>query len=199
MMKAIYRYALPPALFLVFLASSCKSGKQKDAGNFISVVSLIRADIADVDTSLYPILKVVTVDSLPPDTSYIKREQFRAQAADFLDLPDLSDSRVAERYRQEPARYDEQLGKVIITYLPLKPEKEETRKQELLVKPDAANGDKVTSIYVEREIANRDSLYKRRLLWQVNRSFQVITTRQYPGKPETVTVTKVSWNEPKEE
>ncbi|MBK6828489.1 MAG: hypothetical protein IPG86_17270 [Chitinophagaceae bacterium] len=46
-----------------------------------------------------------------------------------------------------------------------------------------------------REISNRDSFLQKKMLWQTNRSFQIVTTSQKPGKPEVTTVTKVAWNE----
>lgn len=175
---------------------ACKSTAKEPAPSYISIRSLILNDVADVDTSLYPIVKLTRTDSLPADTQFVHRDQFRQAAADFLDIPDLSDPAVARRFTPDSARYDEQLGKVILTYRATQPEKEETRLQEILIQPDPANGDKVTSIYIEREISNRDSLWKRKLLWKVNKSFQVVSVKQYPGKPEITTITRVRWNEP---
>jgi hypothetical protein len=190
---------LPIALFslaALLLWSACKSKPTEPGSSYISVRSLILNDVADVDTSLYPIVRITQTDSLPADTQFVHRESFRQIASDFLDIPDLSDPGVANRYHQDSARYDEQLGKVILTYRAAQPEKEETRLQEILIQPDPANGDKVTSIYIEREISNRDSLWKRKLLWKVNKSFQVVSVKQFPGQPEVTTITRVRWNEP---
>lgn len=140
-------------------------------------------------------MKVVYYDSLHSDTTYIPREEFEVAAADFLAIPDLSDQKVAKRYKEEPARYDELLNRVIITYTPLNPEREEIKSQELLVTPNVATGDKVNNIIILREISDRDSFLQKKMLWQMDRSFQVITTRQEPGKPEIIITTKVSWNE----
>lgn len=166
-----------------------------DNKKFISVLSLIKKQVAHVDTSLYSIMKVVYYDSLHSDTTYIPREEFEVAAADFLAIPDLSDQKVAKRYKEEPARYDELLNRVIITYTPLNPEREEIKSQELLVTPNVATGDKVNNIIILREISDRDSFLQKKMLWQMDRSFQVITTRQEPGKPEIIITTKVSWNE----
>lgn len=188
------------SLFVILLAvAACKTTKKETGKNYISVVSLIKAQVQHVDTSLYPIIKITTIDSLPADTTYIPREAFAAAAKDFLEIPDLSDPSVAGKYIEEQARYDEALNRVIITYTPKEPEKEETKKQELLITPNQSAGDKVTNVIVVREISNRDSFLQKKMLWQMDKSFQVVTTRQKPGSPEKVTVMKVSWNEPKEE
>jgi hypothetical protein len=177
------------------LFPACRQKKKVDNKKFISVLSLIKKQVAHVDTSLYSIMKVVYYDSLHIDTTYIPREEFEVAAADFLAIPDLSDKKVAKRYKEEPARYDELLNRVIITYTPLNPEREEIKSQELLVTPNSATGDKVNNIIILREISNRDSFLQKKMLWQMDRSFQVITTRQEPGKAEIIFTTKVSWNE----
>ena len=106
---------------------------------------------------------------------------------------------MGKRYKEEQARYDELLNRVVITYTPLNPDKEEVKKQELLIIPNEAAGDKVSNVIILREISNKDSLLQKKMLWQMDKSFQVVTTRQKPGQAEEVTILKVSWNEPKEE
>lgn len=195
-MKNQYRRLSAFFFFLVLL--SCKQ-KTETGPKFISVLSLIRAEVADVDTSLYPILKTVTYDSTRTDTFFIPRENFAAEASDFLSIPDLGDKKVAARYREEATRYDELLGRVIFKYVPIKPENEEIKSQELLATPIPGQDAKINNIIIIREISNRDSFLQKKLFWQINKSFQVITTSQKPGKPEMTTVTKVSWNEPKDQ
>ena len=173
---------------------SCKQ-TPKTGPTFISVRSLIQADVKDVDTSLYPIVKTVTYDSTRTDTFYIPREKFAEEASDFLSIPDLGDKKIATRYREEPTRYDELLGRVIFKYVPLRPEKEEIKSQELLATPVPGQDAKINNIIILREINNRDSFVQKKLMWQINKNFQVVTTKQWPGKPETTTITRVSWNE----
>lgn len=177
---------------------SCKQ-TTKTGPKFISVLSLIKADVADVDTSLYPIVKTITYDSTRTDTFYIPRDQFANEAADFLSIPDLGDKKVASRYREEPTRYDELLRRVIFRYVPHRPENEEIKSQELLATPVPGQDAKINNIIIIREISNRDSFLQKKMMWQVNKSFQVVTTSQKPGKPEATTVTRVTWNEPAEQ
>ena len=89
----------------------------------------------------------------------------------------------------------ELLNRVIISYLPLNPEKEEIQKQELFVTPNIATGDKVNTILISRVINNREGYLQKEMLWQMDKSFQVVTTTQKPGEPEVITTTKVTWNE----
>ena len=183
-------------LFLLFtgVIAACKSKKKEPEKKFVSVLSLIESQVAHVDTSLYSIIKVEQTDSLPEDTTYIPREEFRAAAKDFLSIPDLSDKKVARRYKEETL-FDETINRVVITYTPENPAKEEIQKQELLVTPNTATGDKINNIIINRVISTRDSFMKQNMLWLMDKSFQVATTIQKPGKPEKTTTMKVTWNE----
>lgn len=189
------KYFLAPALSLLLLGLACKSRDKGPDKNYISIRSLIRQNVAHVDTSLYSIVKVEYTDSLHRDTTYIPREQFGEAAKMFLDIPDLSDKKVAARYKEEPAVQDELLNRVIITYVPVDPEKEEYKKQELLATPVPGGEATINNIFVIREISTRDSFFQQKMLWQMNKSFQVVTITQKPGQPEQQRTTKVSWNE----
>ena len=188
-------YLLSLFLSVIIITSSCKHKKEEESKNFISVLSLIKKQVAHVDSSLYSIVKVVYTDSLNIDTSYIPREQFAEVAKEFLDIPDLSDKKVAKRYKEEPAVHDEMMNRVIITYTPINPDKEEIKRQELLATPIPGEDARVNNIIIIREISNRDSFLQKKMLWQLDKSFQVVTTSQKPGKPEISTTTKVIWNE----
>lgn len=179
----------------ILLLHSCGPKEKEIDKNFISVLSLIRKQVAHVDTSLYSIIKVVSTDSLHHDTTYIPREEFRNIAKDFLEIPDLSDPKVAKRYKEEPPFFDELLNRVIFIYLPLNPEKEEIKRQELLATPVPGADANVTNIIITREISNRDSFLQKKMLWQMDKSFQVVTRSQKPGKPEITATTRVTWNE----
>ncbi len=184
-------------LAIAITVASCKDKEKDDkAGqkHFISVLSLIEKQVQHVDTSLYAITKVVSTDSLHSDTTYVHREDFRAVAKEFLDIPDLSLKKVAKLYTEE-SRYDEMLNRVIITYTPVDEKKVEIKKQELQVTPNVATGDKVNNIMITRVISNRDGFLKKDMLWQMDKSFQIVTTTQQPGQPEIITTTKVTWNE----
>jgi hypothetical protein len=187
------KYLVLLLLFIMTLPA-CKSKNKEPEKKFVSVLSLIENQVAHVDTSLYPIIKIVQNDTLPGDTTYIPREEFRAAAKDFLSIPDLSDKKVAKRYKEE-TMFDEMMNRVVITYTPENPDKEEIQKQELVVTPNDITGDKVSNIIINRVISNRDSFMKQNMLWQMDKSFQVATTLQKPGKPEKTTTLKVTWNE----
>ncbi len=179
--------------FLLLSLISCKQKEKNNKEKFFPVLSFIQSQVAEIDTSLHPIRKLVAVDSIQTDTIYIHRERFRETAKDFLSIPDLSSSKYYDRYTEEK-QFDETMNRVILTYIPLKPEKEEIQRQEVLIKPDPA-GDKITNIIINQIINTKDSLVQKKLFWKVDDSFQVITIKKLNGQPETTTTAKVIWGE----
>ena len=186
--------------FIVFLMLFGCKGKNKKSGEtepVFPVRTFIQSQVAHVDTSLYSIMKINYRDSLHADTVYLRREEFGLAAKDFLELPDISQKKYRDRFKEEKL-YDETMNRVILRYSPADPEKEEVQKEEILIAPDPW-GDKVTSIFIDRVINNGDSSIQKLLFWQIDKSFTVTTILQKKGQPETTTVMKVSWNEESEE
>lgn len=190
------KIGLPLLSLLILLSCSCKNSKKDkrdDETQIFPVLSFIKSQVAHVDTSLYTIRKVVYVDSTRSDTSFFNRDQFRELASEFLHLPDLADPKYKGRFTEKRS-FDETLNRALFIVEPLNADKEEIQRQEVLIRPDPPN-DQVTSIIIDYFVNNRDSSVQKRMLWQVDRSFQVSTTRQLPGKPETTSTYKVIWND----
>ncbi len=99
-------------LTLLLSAFSCKQRENSNKEKFFPVLSFIRSQVADVDTSLHSIRKVIIIDSLTADTTYIPREQFREEAKDFLTVPDLATSNYEDRYTEEKL-FDETMNRVL--------------------------------------------------------------------------------------
>src|SRR6185295_8561271 len=116
---------------IFFLSQSCRQKTGNKEEDFIPLLPFILNDISDVDTGLYPIIKIVTVDSINTDTFFVKREEFRGLAEEFLHIPDLSKKKYKELFTEEKI-FDQALNTIIITYRPKNPEKEEIQREELL-------------------------------------------------------------------
>lgn len=183
-------------LLLLLLVNACAEKKKTEPKNYVAVVSLIEKQVAHVDSALYNIVRYDIRDSLHTDTSYIPREKFREQAAEFLSLPDLTNPEIAARFKEENL-YDTMLRRVVLTYTPLNPRKEEIKKIELLLSTaqDEAGNNKVTNLIVDRIVTNRDGFLQQKMMWRFDKSFLVVTTTQAPGKPEISSTKKVTWNE----
>ncbi len=179
--------------FVIVLISSCKQKETTPKEDFFPVLSFLKSQVAKVDTSLNSIRKYVIVDSLTTDTLYIPREQFRDIARDFLLIPDLSESKYKNRYVEEKI-FDEMLNSVLLTYTPIKPEKEQIQRQEVMIRPGPSE-DKITNIIINLSVDTKDSSVQKRMLWKVDQGFQVTTTRQLAGQQETTRTEKVIWGE----
>lgn len=179
--------------FVILSITSCGGKDKEHKEPFFPVLSYLKSQVADIDTSLYSIRKLILVDSVRTDTVYIHRENFKEEAKDFLSVPDISSSTYRNRYVEEKL-IDETLDRVLLTYTPLNPDKEEVQRQEVLIKRDPS-GDKVTNIIINTTTNTRDSSVEKKLLWKVGESFQTIITKQLAGQPETTSTVKVIWNE----
>ena len=179
--------------FVILSINSCVGKENQDKEPFFPVLSYLKSQVADIDTSLYSIRKLIFVDSVRTDTVYIHRENFKEEAKDFLSVPDISSASYRNRYVEEKL-IDETLDRVLLTYTPLNPDKEEVQRQEVLIKRDPS-GDKVTNIIINTTTNTRDSSVEKKLLWKVGESFQTIITKQLAGQPEITSTVKVIWNE----
>jgi hypothetical protein len=169
---------------------SCK-GKQKN--DFLPVSSFIQSQVKHVDTALYSIIKAEkTGTDSTWDTSYVKREDFRKLASDFLDIPDLTNYSLGKKYKEEKI-YDDQMNRVIIAYTPVKDNLEIIR-EELVVGPGDTAFDKIRSIIIEKIEDYKDSSIHQHLLWQTDEKFQVVTIIEKNGQPVSTKTMEVTWN-----
>ena len=196
-MKKKQLLLLACAFFIIGCSHKKPKGETKDPG--FPILPFIKTEVAHVDTSLFAILQLNYIDSNRIDTIYHSREEFRKLATDFLSLPDLTDKSYTGRYKEEVI-YDDMLGRAIIVSLPVDPAREIIQRQELVVTPDPSGGEsKINNIIIDYLLTSKDSSVEKKMLWLADKSFQVTTIKQLPGKPETITTTKIIWNEPQDQ
>ena len=176
----------------ILFYTGCKTKKEDKKEGFFPALSFIKSQVAHVDTSLYQIIKQIAVDSTW-DSTFIKREEFRLYAKDFLDLPDLTDKKYTGKY-DESKFFDASLNRAIISLIP-KDKNEEIQRQEITIAPGQSEGgeDKVKNIIIDQLTDTKDSTVIKRLLWIVDESFQVTTIIQKPGMPDSSQTMRISW------
>lgn len=180
-------------IICILLLLSCKdtkTAKEKENATFFPVLSFIKSQVAHVDTSVFRIIKLVQKDSTY-DTTYLKREEFREAAKDFLVIPDIASDELKDDYT-ETRLFVPDLKQVALSYMPKEPDKEISR-QEVMIKPDA-NGDKVQSIFINRIIEGKEGSVQKILFWEVDKQFKIVTLTQSPDKTENKETVKVIWN-----
>jgi hypothetical protein len=182
-----------PIIICAILLLCCKSKKKNTDENdsFFPVVSFIKSQVAHVDTSIYRITKIVQRDNTT-DTSYLKREEFKEAAKDFLSVPDISSNKYEDDY-EETKLYDKDLDRVVLNYMPKKADNEITR-EEVMIKP-GPDGDKVNSIFINQTITDNDSTVQKVLFWEVDKRFRTVTIIQKPNLPEKKETIEVVWND----
>ena len=123
------------ALAILIIVASCKNkaATENEEEEFFPALSFIKSQVANVDTSLYSITKIVKKDGVA-DTTYIKREAFKDEAKDFLSIPDISSDKLKEAYTQSRV-YDAVLERVVLNYSP-KVKGKEILQQDITIVPD---------------------------------------------------------------
>lgn len=181
-------------LSILIVGVGCKSKKDDKAkdGEVFPILSYIQSQVAHVDTSLYQIMKLTKRDSITWDTAYIKREEFRGYAKDFLALPDLAEKKYADSF-EESKFFDATLNQAVFTYTP-KDKNNEIQREEITIEPGTDGKDKVKNIFADRIIVSADSTINKKMLWVVDESFQVTTIIQKTGQPESISTLKINWN-----
>ena len=175
------------SLLSILFNCSCKQKKN----DVFPALDFIKGQIANVDTSVYRILKLVQVTDSTYDTTYVKRDDFKNLARDFLETPDIS-KKFDGKYTEERMMNNE-LGLAVFIATPSDADLE-VRRQEVRILPDPPN-DKVKSIYIERLSGNKDSSVLKRMTWHADRNFQIITITQKKNEEEKTSVMQVVWND----
>jgi hypothetical protein len=184
-------------IVLIFSAIlfSCKSKKKARAGeepkDFISAVSIIKKDIADVDTSIYSILKIETRNGVT-DTVAVPREDFAKYARDFTETPDITSDDLKDDYT-ESSDFDTLTNKVNISYTTKEPD-HEVKNQILNIIPVSGGAESlVETIYIYRVIENDDSIIEKKMTWETGKWFQIVTITQKENAPEDIRKVKLMW------
>ena len=182
-------------LVFILCLSACKSKQKKDTqdGQYFPVLSFLKGQVKDIDTSLYRIIKVETIDS-NSTTTYIKREDFNQYAKDFLGIPDISSDKWKDDY-EETKMFDDALNNVILTYTTTEQDNE-VRREDVMLEPTNASGNsEVKNIIINTLQSGGDSTIEKNMVWYVNKRFIVVTKIQKANQPERIKKLEVIWND----
>ena len=182
------------ALRVLFCGAFAYLGCKQKKNDVFPVLDFIKAQVANVDTSVYSIVKLVRKTDSTYDTTYVKREEFGRLAKDFLETPDISKT-LGGKYTEERMMNND-LGLAVFIATP-KDEDLEVRRQEVRIEPDPPN-DKIKSIYIEKVKNDKDSSVTKRMTWYADRKFQIVTITQRPNIEEKTSVMEVVWNQENE-
>jgi hypothetical protein len=180
--------------FFLTLCYACKTKKkpESDVDNtqFFPVVSYLQSQVKDVDTSLYFITKIETINNRS-DTLVIAREDFRKYAKEFLELPDITDKKWKGEYI-ETTQYDSSMGRALFFYNAVD-EDAELKRQDITVMPTFGGNDEVKTIYVHLVKEGKDSTVEKKMYWEVDKYFSIVTIVQKENIPDQIKKLQVHW------
>lgn len=179
---------------LAVLCIACKSKKNKNAdidnSNFFPVLSFLQSQVRGVDTSLYSITKIETING-KTDTTAIPREEFRKYAKDFLEIPDITKKEWKGDY-SETTSYDTLIGRALLTYTANNSDLELLR-QDVTILPTFGGNDEVKTIYIHQLLNEDDEIIEKKMYWEVNNYFTITTITQKEKGPERVKKLQLFW------
>ncbi|GAC1423244.1 MAG: hypothetical protein NVS9B7_25880 [Flavisolibacter sp.] len=146
-----------------------------------------------MDSSLYRIIKIETAGP-KSDTSYIKREEFKQYAADFLSLPDIGADNLKNQYEESKIN-DDDLKSYILTYT-TKEKNNEVQRQDVMIdqNPDINGNSQVKTIIIDKWVTKEDFSIHKNMVWEINNRFLIVTKIQKQNQPEKISKLEVIWN-----
>jgi len=174
----------------IFVVTGCKQKKN----DVFPAIDFIKSQVAGVDTSVYPIVKLTSITDSTYDTTYIKRDEFNTLATDFLETPDISKTLGGKYTEQRMMNND--IGQAVFIATP-EDKNLEVQRQEVRIVPGPP--DKVKSIYIERFKSYNDSSVIKRMTWYTDSKFQVVTITQKKNGDETTGIIEVAWGDVKKD
>ena len=180
---------------IVILASivACKEKKEpaeKD-DKPISVISIIKGQLAHLDTSLYQVTKFEIIDNRP-DTAYLKREEIKRYAAPFLSLPEIANKDYYSKYTEDRL-IDAELETLSITSTLKDAIDAEIQKQIVIIDIKDISDGKIKSIYIDRYIPSADSSVQQKLFWEVDKYFSIGNIIEKENQPDKTQTIKIAW------
>jgi len=179
-------------LTLAILMSACggKKKPKKDTSNYFPIRSFLQSQVKQIDTTMNRITMIETANGRS-DTSIIERSKASGLAKEFTDIPDLKDPKVGQEYTESNV-YDSVMGMVSITYMADDDDLEVTR-QEMHVVPTFSENDQPKTFYLEKYSSKGKETIEKKLIWEVNRYFQIRTIVHVKNEPDKVHDVQVFW------
>jgi hypothetical protein len=186
-------------LLLIVIVATCFScnhrqqkktpvGEEKPA-DFFPVGSFISGQVREVDSLGMPLIETITANH-NTKTIVISAAEFKRLANEFIQS-DISGA-ATNRFYKETSFADQSAPNVTLTYASTDKQLE-VQRVDVIIRPDTLVNDKVQNIYIEKVSSKKDTSIVKKLLWNADRNFQIITTTQPPNGAPVTTHLKVSW------
>jgi hypothetical protein len=170
-------------------SDSSRNSRDSTQQAFFPVGEFLMSEIGYVDSTPLAIRKY-TIQSDRRDSAFIQPADFNGLAREFI-LPELDPDSMKINYLENSFQ-DETTGYLTLNYTPRNKEAS-LQRVDVIITPGKTHN-KVRSIYMEKLSRKSDTLEIKKMYWQAQQSFQVITTLQLPEKAPIVRQLKVVWD-----
>lgn len=177
--------------FMLLILSACTNKvKENDTSGFFPILSYVKSQARQLDTSLFRITKIETVNGRS-DSTIIHRNDVKKYTADFINIPDVTDSTDGIMYH-ETKNFDQQMGLVFMSYITKDPDAR-VIKQDITILPSLGETDQVRTIYIEKIEDGGD--IEKKMLWDVGRHFNIRTITHHENAADEVHDLKIVWQD----
>jgi hypothetical protein len=171
-------------------AAAPVSEKKTTDEPYFPVNDFFMNQVAYIDSMKLPVVETIESGKQKSMRS-LNTKELIIEAADFLSI-DLNDPQLKPQYK-ENSFADQTLGTATFTYS-AKSDSLPLRRLDVIVSPDPVANDKVKSCYAEKFQKSGDTTVVKKLFWQANKRFQIITSKQAGSDTAHTTITTVNWN-----
>jgi hypothetical protein len=170
--------------------TSQNNDSTQKAKAYFPVIDFIKSEIRFVDSLPVGIMKYTTENNIT-DSGYIELAEFHRLAQEFLHA-DLTREAFENNY-SETSFFDNTTQYASFLYLSNK-KNVKVNRVDVLARPEDVVYNKVNSIYMEKNIENRDSSTTQKLYWKAGKNFQINTEIRKPNQEAITRQVKVVWN-----
>ena len=157
--------------------------------SYFPVQDYIKGEIRLIDSTPVGIMRKFT-NGARKDSAFIERPEFHRIAQEFTS--DQLSKWALEKDYTESSFNDQTTGYFTMTYLPVSANAP-YRRIDVLSKPGQL-ADHVSSIYIEKDYSQGDTIIDEKLFWKANTSFRIIREKNYKGQKPVIEQTLVIWD-----
>jgi hypothetical protein len=154
--------------------------------HFMPFTDYFESELRMIDSLQIPTVLVETKNG-QSDTLPASMADTRILATPFLNLKPLDDA-----YR-ETSFADQTIASVTLTYT-AKSASTTPQRIDVIIEPNPTGEDKIKSIFTDTNESRGDTAVNTKLYWRGGKHFQIITTKQLPGKESATHIRKLEWN-----
>ncbi|RYY98796.1 MAG: hypothetical protein EOO11_06940 [Chitinophagaceae bacterium] len=186
---------LLPLLLLPFLFVCCKNKRKatEEEVHPFPAVAFIKGQVRSFDSSMLSFSRIEQFSDGRADTTPLTREDFRAVARPFLDLPDITQEKWRNMYT-ESRDFDPVTQYFVFDYVARDPDAP-LQRQQVYIDPAQGDSGTVNTVIVDLYDNRKGVVVHRNLYWKAGSHFQVAEDAPGPGGKDTVHRTRVVWND----